>query len=166
MIGCAIIFASCVKQGVNPATVLGPSSKMVTSISASQLSGKWAVSKVDAYTLDMAGNQSNLVTYKQPLSDSNYVAFSRDSVCLWSADHYYAPGVKGNGIVHQNNFRKLTFHYSVSGISIDFWTPSGPTSVAESESATILSPNSIVIHSTYSTEDGNWAVADTYFSRP
>lgn len=168
VIGCAMMFASCIKQGVNPATILGPSSKVVTSIGMPGLAGKWQVAKVEAYTLDMAGNQSNTVIYKQPLSDSNYVAFNKDSVCLWNADHYYTLGQKGNGIIHQNNFRKLSFHYSVSGISIDFWQAQGPNrpNVAESENATILSPTSVVIHSTYSTDDGHWLVSDTYFSRP
>lgn len=169
IIACALIFTSCRKQVVNPSTILGPSSKVVTSINASALAGKWQVSKVEAYTLDMAGNQSNTVTYKQPLSDSNYVAFNKDSICLWSADHYYTLGENGNGFIHQNNFRKLSFHYSVSGLAIDFWTPhgsNGPTSVSEYENATILSPNSIVIHSTYSTDNETWLVSDTYFSRP
>jgi hypothetical protein len=162
-----MIFASCVKQGVNPDTILGPSSKTVTSIGASGLAGKWPVSKIEAYTLDLAGNQSNKVTYKQPLSDSNYVAFSNDSICQWNADHYYIHGEKGKGVIHQNNFRKLSFHYLVSGLSIDFRQPQGPNgpNAVEYENATILSPKSIVIHATYTAEDGKLLVSDTYFSR-
>jgi len=167
VVGCAMLFASCVKQGVNPNTILGPSSKTVISIDASGLSGKWSVSKIEAYTLDLAGNQSNNVTYKQPLSDSNYVAFSKDSICQWNADHYYIHGEKGNGVIHQINFRKLSFHYSVSGLSIDFWQPQGPNgpNAVEYENATILSSKSIVIHATYTSDDGKLLVSDTYFNR-
>lgn len=167
VIGCAIVFASCVKQGVNPDIILGPSSKTVTSIGASGLAGKWSVSKIEAYTLDLAGNQSNQVTYKQPLSDSNYVAFSKDSICQWNADHYYVHGEKVKRVIHQHNFRKLSFHYAVSGLSIDLWQPHEPkgSNIVEYENATILSPKSIVIHATYTSDEGKLLVSDTYFSR-
>jgi hypothetical protein len=168
IIGCAIVFASCVKQGVNPNTILGPSNKTIKIIDQGALVGKWSVSKVEAYALDLAGNQSNTVTYEKPLSDSNYVAFSKDNLCLWSADHYYTYGQKGNGVIRQDNFRKLSFHYKLSGLSIDLQAPqapNGPHAVPEYENATILSPTAIVIHSTYSIDDGKWMVSDTYFTR-
>jgi hypothetical protein len=144
---------------------------------ADPLIGTWSIVKINSTTLNAGGQQVNTNIYQQPLSDENYIVFSADSNALWNVDHFYMYGESGNGVIQQSNFRSLSYRYLVQGKSITMTDPIGPAgagapmgpmgarAVGETETATLESANSLVIHSTYTINDGSQVVADTYYTK-
>ena len=156
----AVAFASCQKETHQlPATQPNP------------LLGTWSILKINSTTLNAGGQQVNATTYTQPLSAANQVVFGKDSIAIWTTDHFYQYGELGDGVMPQRDFKSGSYSYSIQGKTIimnqffGIQGPMGPQDVWETDTATLVSADLLVIHSTYAIKDGSKVMADTYYTK-
>jgi hypothetical protein len=157
----AVAFTSCKKE-----------THQLPAAQPNPLLGTWSIVKINSTTYDANGNPVSTAAYLQPLSSSNYVTFSKDSTAKWNIDHFYISSETGDaGVLQQSDFRLSGYVYSVQGKTILMSEPMGPMgamgpqSLWESESATLESANSLVIHSVYLIGNTTKVMADTYYTK-
>jgi len=159
----AVALASCTKENQQK-PVAAPVNPLV---------GTWSIVKINSSVVDAGGNQVTAANYQQPLSAANIISFSKDSTANWSIDHFYQFGENGTGIIQQADFKSSYIRYSVQGKLITLSNaiqgpqgPMGPMAFTETETATMPSANSLVIHSVYKiSADGSTVTADTYYKK-